>query len=205
MNNRAIDNRNNRRIALFGAIVLGLGFAFNAQAQNAGSETQRDTDQQQRIEQGLKSGELNTREASRLEQGEARIDRTEQRDMRDGTLSAADKTQIQREQNRESQSIYNQKHDAQTGNPDSRSSEREQADVRRDSNQEQRIHNGVENGSLTNREAGRLKGREARVDHEEARAGADGHVGRWEQGRIQRTENRDSGRIYWDKHNGWRR
>lgn len=196
---------NQRRLVLFGAIALGLGFAFNAQAQSAGSETQRDVDQQQRIEQGLQSGQLNTREASGLERGEARIDRTEQRDMRDGSLSAADKAQIQREQNRESQAIYNQKHDAQTGNPDSRSSERMQRDVQRDTNQEERIHNGVANGSLTNREAGRLEGREARIDHEEARAGADGHVGGWEQRRIQGTENRDSGRIWRNKHNSWNR
>ncbi len=192
--------RKQSRLALTGAIALGLGFAFNAQAQSAGSETQRDVDQQQRIEQGLQSGQLNTHEASRLERGETRIDRTEQRDMRDGTLSASDKAQIQREQNRESAAIYNQKHDAQTGNPDSRSSERMQNDVQRNVNQEQRIHNGVANGSLTNREAGHLEGREAHVAHEEARAGADGHVGWREQGRIQRTENRDSGRIYRQKH-----
>ncbi|HEY2344545.1 MAG TPA: hypothetical protein VGH80_01530 [Xanthomonadaceae bacterium] len=196
---------NQRRIAMFGAIVLGLGFAFNAQAQSAGSETHRDVDQQQRIEQGLQSGQLNTREASQLERGEARIDRTEQRDMRDGSLSAADKAQIQAMQNHESQSIYNQKHDAQTGNPDSRSSERMQHDVQRDTNQEQRIHNGVANGSLTNREAGRLEGREAHVDREQARAGANGHVGYREQRHIQRTQNRDSGRIWGNRHNGSRR
>lgn len=196
---------NQRRLALFGAIALGMGLALGAQAQTAGSETQRDVDQQQRIEQGLKSGQLTTHEASQLERGEARIDRTEQRDMRDGSLSAADKAQIQNMQNRESAAIYGQKHDAQTGNPDSRSSERMQHDVQRDENQETRIHEGVANGSLTNREAGHLEGREAHVDHEEARAGADGHVGWREQRHIQRTENRDSGRIWRDKHNGHRR
>ncbi len=197
--------RNHRRLALTASIALGLGFALNAQAQTAGSETQRDVNQQQRIEQGLKSGELNTREASRLERGEARIDRTEKRDMRDGTLSDADKAQIQKQQNRESQAIQNQKHDAQTGNPDSRSSERMQNDVQRNVNQEQRIHDGVENGTLTNREAGRLEGREAHADHAEARAGRDGNVGRYEQGHIQRTDNRDSRRIYRQKHDGQHR
>jgi hypothetical protein len=193
------------RLSLAGAIVMGLGFAFTAQAQNAGSETQRDVDQQKRIEQGLKSGELNTREAAGLEHGEARVDRIEQRDMRDGSLSAADKAQIQHAQNRESQAIYNQKHDAQTGNPDSRSSQRMQHDVGRDLDQERRIHEGVANGSLTNREAGRLEGREAHVDREEARAGRDGHVAWREQRHIQRTQNRDSGRIWRDKHNDWNR
>lgn len=195
----------NRRITLAAAIVFGLCGAVQAQAQGANTETQRDVNQQQRIENGLKSGELTTREAAQLERGETRIDRTEQRDMRDGTLSASDRARIAHEQNRESRAIYNQSHDAQTGNPDSRSSERMQRDVQRDANQEQRIHNGVANGSLTNREAGRLEGREAHVDREEARAGRDGHVGGWEQRHIQRTENRDSGRIWNAKHNGWHR
>jgi hypothetical protein len=193
-----------RRLTLTAAIALGLG-CVGVQAQSAGSETTRDVDQQQRIEQGLKSGELNSREASKLEKGEARIDRTEQRDLRNGSLSPAEKAQIRREQNRESAAIYNQKHDAQTGHPNSASSERMQADVQRNINQEQRIHNGIANGSLTNREAAHLEGREAHVDHVEARAGADGHVGPHEQARIQRTDNRDSRRIYRQKHDGQNR
>ena len=197
--------RNNHRLALAGAIAIGLAFTLNAQAQSAGSETERNVDQQQRIEQGLKSGELNTRESSKLERGEARIDRTEQRDMRDGTLSAADKAQIQKEQNQESKAIYSQKHDAQTGNPDSRSSDRMQNDVQRNINQQQRIHNGIKNDSLTNRETGHLEGREAHVSHEEAKAGRNGHVGAGEQWRIQHTDNRDSRRIYRQKHDGQHR
>ena len=197
-----MNSRNHRRLTLTVSIALGLGFAFDAQAQSAGSETERNVDQQQRIEQGLKSGELNTREASKLERGEARIDRTEKRDMRDGTLSDADKAQIQKQQNRESAAIAGQKHDAQTGNPNSASSQHMQNDVQRNVNQEQRIHNGVVNGSLTNREAGRLEGREAHVDHEQARASRDGHVSAGEQGRIQRTDNRDSRRVYRQKHDG---
>ncbi|MBS0194428.1 MAG: hypothetical protein JSR34_09290 [Proteobacteria bacterium] len=190
-----------RRLALFGAIALGLGFAVSAQAQSVAQDTQRDVNQQQRIEQGLKSGQLSTKEASRLEHGEARIDRTEQRDLRDGSLTSAERAQIQREQNNESKAIYRDKHNDVKGNPDSRSSERMQHDVQRDVNQEKRIHNGVDNGSLTNRETAHLEGREAHVDHEEARAGADGNVNAREQRRIQGTQNRDSKRIYRDKHN----
>src|SRR5947207_14161622 len=56
--------------------VAGL-FSAAASAQTVGSEVQRDVNQQQRIEQGLKSGSLNTGEAAKLERGEARIDRME--------------------------------------------------------------------------------------------------------------------------------
>lgn len=185
-----------RRGALAAALALCLGFAATAQAQSTGSETERNVDQQQRVEQGLKSGQLTTGEARKLEQGEARIDRTEQHDLANGSLSASEKAQIQREQNRESAGIYKDKHNATTGNPNSLKSNLEQADVQRNINQEQRIHNGVKNGSLTNREVSQMQGREAHVDHMEARSDTLRQTGR-----IQRTDNRDSRRIYRDKHN----
>lgn len=188
--------RIHRRGALAAALALCLGFAATAQAQSTGSETERNVDQQQRVEQGLKSGQLTTGEARKLEQGEARIDRTEQHDLANGSLSASEKAQIQREQNRESAAIYKDKHNATTGNPNSLKSNLEQADVQRNINQEQRIHNGVKNGSLTNREVSQMQGREAHVDHMEAHSDTLRQTGR-----IQRTDNRDSRRIYRDKHN----
>jgi hypothetical protein len=188
--------RIHRQGALAAGLALCLGFAATAQAQSTGSETGRNVAQQQRIEQGLQSGQLSTREARKLEQGEARIDRTEQRALADGSLSDSEKTRIRREQNRESAAIHGQKHDAQNGNPDSLRSNLEQANVQRNVNQEERIHNGVANGSMTNREAGRMEGRQAHVDHMEARSGTLRQTRR-----IQRTDNRDSRRIYRDKHN----
>jgi hypothetical protein len=58
----------------------------------------------------------------------------------------------------------------------------------------------VQNGSLTNHEVGKLERGEAKIDRQEARAGADGHVGKREQRRIQRSENKESKRIYKQKH-----
>ncbi|MEP6940188.1 MAG: hypothetical protein ABI846_10520 [Rudaea sp.] len=180
------------------AAAMSCGSAF---AQTAASETARDTGQQQRIEQGLQSGQLSTHEAASLEQKEQRIDRTEARDMRDGTLSANEKTQIQREQNHVSGSIYDDKHNAVTGNPNSASSRRMQADVQRNANQQARINSGVRSGELSNHEAGRLERGQAHVDRAEARAGADGHVGAAGQTRIQGKQNRQSARVYNKKHN----
>lgn len=193
-------NRIIRSTGRVGLVVAGLGFLIAAHAQSASSETQRNANQQQRIEQGLQSGQLTTREAAGLEQGEGHIDRIEQRDLRDGSLSTKDQTQIQRAQNRESAAIYRQKHDAQSGNPDSISSQRMQADVQRNLDQQQRIHNGVASGALTDREVAHLQGREAHASHLDARAGANGRVGIREQAQIQHTDNRDSRRIYRQKH-----
>ncbi len=168
----------------------------------AGSETQRDVNQQNRIEQGLDSGQLTTHEAAKLEKGESRVDAVEAKDMKDGTLSAKDKAQIQHMQNEESKRVYDQKHDAQLGNPNSASSQRMQADVQRDANQEQRIHNGVANGTLTNHEAGKLEGGEARNDRSQWRAGRNGRISALGQGRLQRQENQTSRGTWRKKHNG---
>ncbi len=122
--------------------------------------------------------------------------------MKDGKLTPQEKARLQREQNQVSHDIYREKHDAQTGNPNSASSQRMQADVQRNVNQQRRIEQGVQSGSLTTREAGRLEGGESRISKKEARAGSDGKVSAHEQQRIQKAENRESHRIHREKHDG---
>ena len=183
-------------------LALSIGLAGGAWAQTVGSEQQRDVDQQQRIDQGLKSGQLSTGEAAKLEQGEAHIDHMESNADKNGNLSAAEKARIQNAQNRESAAIHTDKTNAVTGNPDSKSSERMQADIGRDVRQDQRTEQGIKSGQVTNREAGRIDRGEAHLDHAEAAAGANGHVSAQEQRHTQRIANRDSGRIYRAKHNG---
>lgn len=202
-----------RTVILAAAIAVSLGFAIGAQAQTvsatatpvttsarhphtAASETGRDVVQQKRIEQGLQSGQLTSGEARGLEAGQAHIEKTEQRDLRNGSLSASERAQIQHQQNRESRAIHGQKHDARTGNPDSLRSNVAQADVQRNLNQQLRLHNGVTQGSLTNRELGRAEGAEARVGREESRSGTLRVTGR-----VQRADNRTSRGIYRAKHN----
>lgn len=196
-------------IGLLGLCGLGSLAAAQAQtapAQNAASDTQRDANQQRRIEQGLKSGQLNTRQASNLEQREANLDRTEQHDMHNGPMTKAENAQIQRMQNRDSAAVYKDKHDAIKGNPDAASSRRLQSDVQRNANQEQRLANGVKAGGITNREDARMQGQQAHTDHLEHVAGDNnGRVGAYEQRRIQHTDNRNSKRIYHSRHNRTRR
>jgi len=182
-------------------LIMSAPFAPTVFAQNVGSEVQRDINQENRIEQGLQSGQLSTREAARLERGEARIDHMESKALKDGNLSKEEAARIQRAQNQESSTIGTLKHNEVTGNPNSASSQRMQDDVQRNINQQQRIEQGVQSGQLTNKEASRLERGQAHVDRTEARAGADGHVGAREQARIQHQENAQSGHIYRDKHN----
>ena len=187
------------KVALAFMIVIPVGSPVLAQS--VGTEVQRDINQETRVEQGLKSGQLSTGEAARLERGEARIDRMESKALKDGNLSQQEAARIQGAQNRESEAINRLKHNDVTGNPNSASSQRMQADVQRNINQQGRIEQGVQSGTLTNKEASQLERGQARVDRVEARAGADGHIGAREQARIQNRENKQSRKIFRDKHN----
>jgi hypothetical protein len=187
--------------------VIGIGFltatllASPVFAQAVVNDQQRDVNQQERIEQGLQSGQLSTKEAGQLERGQQHIDSMEAHDLRNGSITPAEQSKLNAAENRESQAIYADKHNGVTGNPNSASSERLQADVQRNVNQQQRIANGIHNGSLTNHEVGSLERGQAHVDRKEANAAANGHVGKVEQAHIQGSENHQSNRIYNKKHN----
>jgi hypothetical protein len=157
--------------------------SFGASAQTTADTVQRDVNQQTRIENGLKDGSLNTKEASRLESEQSKIDRLQAKELKNGKLSPQELAQLQRAQNRASKDIKAAETNGVKGNPDSKSSERMQADVQRNINQEKRVEQGVKSGELTNRETGKLEAGQARVDHAEAAAGKDGHVAKNEQAR----------------------
>lgn len=70
----------------------------------------REVRQDQRIEQGVKSGELTRGETRRLVRGEGHIDRMEARAKRDGVVTPKERTHIQRALNHESNRIYRLKH-----------------------------------------------------------------------------------------------
>src|SRR5262245_34468139 len=74
----------------------------------------RQAEQQHRINQGLRSGELTRREAVRLEQGQARIQRMENRARADGRVTRYEARRIERAQDVQSRRIFQQKHDAQS-------------------------------------------------------------------------------------------
>lgn len=182
--------------------VIAAGFlGGSAFAQTVQQDQQRDVNQQQRIEQGLKSGQLTTGEAGKLEREQQHVDKMEAHDLRNGSVSPAEQARLNAAQNKASGDIAAAKHNSVAGNPGSASSQRMQADVQRNVNQQQRIANGVNSGALTNHEVGSLERGQAHADRKEANAAANGHVGAAEQARIQRTDNRQSARIFRKKHN----
>jgi hypothetical protein len=72
--------------------------------------------QQDRIAQGVQSGELTPRETARLERKEGALNHEERRMRRTdgGKLTPQDRRTINRQQNRLSRRIHRQKHDGQT-------------------------------------------------------------------------------------------
>ena len=73
----------------------------------------RQAEQQKRIDQGVKSGQLTRREAARLERGQAKVQRMEDRAKADGVVTAKERRQIQHEQDKQSKFIAREKHNAQ--------------------------------------------------------------------------------------------
>ncbi len=72
----------------------------------------RENRQQQRIGNGIKSGRLNSQQASNLEKRETSVQNREQKDMaaHNGHLTKGEQKGINRQQNRISKSIYKDKH-----------------------------------------------------------------------------------------------
>jgi hypothetical protein len=73
----------------------------------------------------------------------------------------------------------------------------------RETNQQNRIANGVKNGSLSPKQTSNLENREANVENREKKdiAAHNGHLTKAEQNGINRQQNRISKSIYKDKHN----
>lgn len=158
---------------------------------------ERKGNQQQRIGEGVENGSLTAAEASRLEKKEANLNAEEKAMKSDGNLSAEERAKLHQQQNKLSQQIYNQKHDAQKQNlnPKSEVGQRER-------NQQERIGEGIENGSLNAREASRLEKRESGVNKEVAgmRTENGGKLTPQEKHLVNHQQNRNSKAIYHQKH-----
>jgi hypothetical protein len=97
------------------AATLAAVFAAPLLAQTTSTPRidQRQQNQERRIEQGEKSGSLNPREAGRLERGQARVQKMEDKAAGDGKVTAKERARLEHAQNKQSRRIYRQKHDRQ--------------------------------------------------------------------------------------------
>jgi hypothetical protein len=98
---------------IFASLLCGAAMCATVLPVNAMTATinGREHNQQFRIRQGMKSGELTRQETKRLETEEARIRANESRAKRDGKLSPAERERLEKELDKASHDIYQQKHD----------------------------------------------------------------------------------------------
>jgi hypothetical protein len=108
----------NRSITMFNvkalAAAVALTFTGIAFAQTATPNIdKRQANQEKRIEQGVKSGELTKKETARLEKREGKLQADKEKAKADGVVTKKERAKLQHEANRDSKAIYRQKHDAQ--------------------------------------------------------------------------------------------
>lgn len=187
------------------AISIGLMLVvFMGQSAIAKSIDDKQSNQKDRILQGVRSGELTAKEMFRLRKQQKSIYKRERRFKSDGSFTRQERAVIQRDLLRSSGSIYKQKHDRQmqgihrAGLKSPRINARQQK-------QQRRINQGVRSGSLTRREVSKLGKQQARIQHKKKSFKADGHFTRREHLKVNRAQNRASKNIYRKKHNTQRR
>lgn len=74
---------------------------------------QRQANQEQRIQQGVQSGQLTNQEAARLEKGQDRVARMEEKAKADGKVTPQERKRLQHAENVQSRHIEREKHDRQ--------------------------------------------------------------------------------------------
>ena len=105
-------------VAAIAVAIAGAAFAQTTSTPPAGATAtpgidKRQANQEKRIEQGVKSGELTKKEAGRLEKRESKLQADKEKAQADGKVTKQERKQLQHEASRDSKAIYRQKHDAQ--------------------------------------------------------------------------------------------
>jgi len=160
---------------------------------------QRKENQQDRIANGVQSGQLTAGETANLETKEAAINGETRADRaaNGGKLTTAEKQQINHQQNQVSKQIYQDKHNGATqhyGNSEV---------GQRQENQQDRIAQGVRSGQLTAGETAHLENQQRGIN-QQVRADRQANGGKLTPGerqQVNREQNQASRNIYKDKHN----
>lgn len=102
-------------ISVLAALALPV-FAQTAPAKDPAATPgidKRQAEQQKRIDQGVQSGQLTSKEAARLEKGQERVQAMEDKAKADGKVTKQERARIQHAQNVQSRHVAKEKHDRQ--------------------------------------------------------------------------------------------
>jgi len=160
---------------------------------------QRKENQQDRIANGVKSGQLTAGETANLETKEAAINGETKADRaaNGGKLTGAEKTQINGQQNKLSKQIYADKHNAATAQYGNN-----KVGQRRE-NQQDRIAQGIKSGQLTPGETAKLENQQKGINQQVKadRTANGGKLTTGEKKQVNKEQNAASKNIYNKKHN----
>lgn len=204
-----------KKILLSSLATVLVASALPALARDHGHGTRdpgvnaRQYNQQQRIGQGVRSGQLTPRETARLSREQAHIRAEERRYKSDGVLTGAERADLHRDLNAANRHIYNEKHDrqsmpwanGQSGNP----ATRDPGVNARQYNQQGRIAQGVRSGELTRGEVAELRQEQRAIRQEERLYKSDGVLSGAERKDLHQDLNAASQHIYEEKHDAERR
>lgn len=165
-----------------------------------GSVNDRRGDQQNRIANGVQSGQLTAGETKNIEGREANVNHEihADRSANGGTLTPQERQQVNRQQNNLSHSIYQDKHNANQAHFGNN-----QVGQRRE-NQQDRIAQGIRSGQMNAGEAAHAENRQQGINqqiHADRSANGGTLTGQQRQ-QINRQQNGTSRQIYRQKHNG---
>jgi len=188
-------------------IALCVSAAFAQQSGSSSTNTastnpptvqQRKENQQDRIANGIQSGQLTAGETKNLENKEAGINKEESnmRSADNGKLTSADRTKLNNQQNHMSNQIYQDKHNANTAHYGNN-----EVGQRRQ-NQQNRIANGVRNGSLTAGQTAKLENKQQGINREVSgmRQANGGKLTNTDKKAVNQQQNKASKQIYNKKH-----
>ena len=198
-------------------LVLGTAAAAMVlpAAANAGEVHNRIHRQHQRIQQGIKSGQLTQGEAQRRRDRLKAINGQREAWLKaqGGKLTAAQQIQLNRELNASSRQVFFDKHDLnrQPGAPPPRFDPRTSAPPanmqglggNRVQNQWDRIQQGAESGQLTDREFSRDRARLEYINRQRLDwlSQGNGALTAEQQTQLNQELNHSSNDIWWTKHN----
>jgi WXXGXW repeat (2 copies) len=158
---------------------------------------EREANQDQRIANGLRSGQMTSGEAARAERTQSNIDQQVHNDRaaNGGKLTGQERRQVNGEQNAASRQIYNEKHNANTVKPN--------AVDNREANQQQRTANGLRSGQMTSGEAARTNSNQAKTAQQvhNDRTANGGALNAQQKKQVNKEQNKNSKQIYNEKHN----
>jgi hypothetical protein len=164
----------------------------------AARPNQREANQDQRIANGLRDGQMSSGEAARAERTQANIDRQVDNDRvaNGGALTNQERQQVNREQSAASRQISRDNHNGNTIGPNKVN--------QREANQEQRVADGERGGQMTSAEAAgaqRNQSNVAQQTHNDRVANPSG-LNQQQRQQINQEQNKASRQIHQENHNG---